>query len=123
MSRLRSLLPSRGIVFGIFATIAIGLMGSWAARLLGANFAQGSVHDYVTISAAFVVGAIGGAFGRHVSGLLALWLGVVSALLIGVGLEPPTFGPMSPPVAALLITGAGYALGRMVDPIWGGRTT
>jgi hypothetical protein len=122
MNRLRSLLPSRGIVLGIFAAIASGLLGSWAGQVLAATLAQGSLHDYVTISAAFVVGAIGGAFGRHLSGLLALWLGVVSAFLIGAGIEPPTFGPISAPVAALLITGAGYALGRMVDPIWGGRT-
>jgi hypothetical protein len=122
MSRLRSLLPSRGIVFGIFAALGTGLLGSWAGQVLAASFTQGSLHDYVTASAAFVVGAIGGAFGRHFSGLLALWLGVVAAALFGTGIEPPGFGPISPPLAALLFTGAGYAVGRMVDPIWGGRS-
>jgi uncharacterized membrane protein YeaQ/YmgE (transglycosylase-associated protein family) len=123
MSGLRSFLPSRGIVFGIFATLATGLLGSWAGQWLADAFIATGFHDYLTVSAAFVVGAIGGAFGRHVSGLLALWLGIVAAALWGSGITPPAIGPVTSFGMALLIATAGYGLGRMVDPIWGGRSS
>jgi len=122
MSGSPSRLPSRGIVFGLFAAIAVGFLGSWAGQAIGAAIAAGTIHDYVVASAAFVVGALGGAVGRHVSGLLAVWLGVIGALLLGVGLVPPGFlGFVSPPLALLVFSGAGYAVGRMIDPVWGGR--
>jgi hypothetical protein len=88
---------------------------------VAANFEAGSMHDYVTVSAAFVVGAVGGAFGRHYTGLLVLWLGVAGAALLKIGVEPPTLELMPTWAAALLLSTLGYGLGRMVDPIWGGR--
>jgi hypothetical protein len=121
MSGTPSRLPSRAIVAGLFAAILIGLLGSWAGQAIGAAIAAGTIHDYVVASAAIVVGALGGAAARHLTGLLATWLGVVLALLLGVGLAAPGFGLVSSPVALLLFSGAGYAIGRMIDPVWGGR--
>jgi drug/metabolite transporter (DMT)-like permease len=121
MSGLRSLFPSRGILVGLFAALGIGLFGSLAGGLVAANFEAGPTHDYVTISAAFVVGALGGAFGRHYTGLLVLWLGIAAAALLKIGVEPPTFELLPTWAVALLLATLGYAVGRMVDPIWGGR--
>jgi uncharacterized membrane protein YeaQ/YmgE (transglycosylase-associated protein family) len=123
MSGLRSLFPSRGILFGLVAALGIGFFGSWAGQLVAANFEVGPTHDYVTISAAFVVGAVGGAFGRRYTGLLVLWLGIVGAALLKIGVEPPTFDVMPTWAVALLLSTLGYAIGRMVDPIWGGRAS
>jgi drug/metabolite transporter (DMT)-like permease len=123
MSGLRSLSPSRGIIFGLVAALGIGFFGSWAGSLVAASFEAGPTHDYVTVSAAFVVGAVGGAFGRHYTGLLVLCLGIVAAALLKIGVEPPTFDVMPTWAVALLLGALGYAIGRMVDPIWGGRAS
>ena len=59
-------------------------------------------------------------------GLLALWVGVIGAGLLGYGLEPPEIDLVvlvDPVIVALAITGAGYIIGRIVDPIWDGRPT
>ena len=122
MSGLRSLLPSRGIVIGTAAAFLTGLLGSWAGQALAMTFTDVGLHGYVTVAAAIVVGAFGGAFGRNVVGLLALWLGVVAAASFGAGIEPPLVGPLNALAMVLLISLAGYGLGRMVDPIWGGRS-
>jgi hypothetical protein len=123
MSGLRSTLPSSGILLGLVAALATGFLGSWAGQVLAGRFSDASWHEYVALSAAVVVGAIGGAFGRHISGLLALWLGVIAAASLGIGLGPPAIEPVTSFQMTLIITLFGYALGRMVDPIWGGRTS
>ena len=45
----------------------------------------------------------------------------VVAATYGGGIAPPVIGPVNSFEAALIITMLGYGLGRMVDPIWGGR--
>ena len=122
MSGLRSQLPSRGLVVGTAGAILIGLAGSWAGQALAMIFTDAGLHGYVTVAAAIVIGALGGALGRSVVGLLALWLGVVAAAWFGAGIEPPLVGPLNALEMVLLISLAGYGLGRMVDPIWGGRS-
>ncbi|MGH2408031.1 MAG: hypothetical protein ACRDF7_08145 [Candidatus Limnocylindrales bacterium] len=123
MSGLRSLLPSGGFVFGSLAAFLAGLLGSWAGQALATTFSNGEFQLYVTVSAAFVVGTFAGVIGRGVSGLLALWLGVLGAAQFGTGLTPPIVAPLNALEMALLITLGGYGLGRMVDPIWGGRSS
>ena len=120
MSGLRSLLPSRGLILGTVGAFLIGLFGSWAGQALAMIFTGAGLHGYVSVAAAIVVGAVGGALGRSVVGLLALWLGVVAAAMFGAGIEPPLVAPLNALEMALAISLAGYGLGRMVDPIWGG---
>lgn len=121
MTGSRTLLPSRGIVLGLIAAVLTGLIGSWAGRWLTDTLA-GAVNDqYVSIAAAFVVGAIAGVVGRHLTGLAALWLGLLAAATLGGGIAPPDIRPVPSLWVALIVAGTGYALGRMVDPLWGGR--
>ena len=115
---------SRGQVVGTILAFATGLAGTWAANLLVADVEGELAHTFAVLAAGFVIGGVGGAFGRGLVGLLALWVGVIGAGLLGYGLEPPEIDlvvRVDPVVVALAVTGAGYIIGRIVDPIWDGR--
>lgn len=117
---------SRSLIVGTLLACGAGLGGSWAADALVANVDGELAHTFAVVAAGFVIGGVGGAFGRGLVGLLALWVGVIGAGLLGYGLEPPEIDLVilvDPVVVALAVTGAGYIIGRIVDPIWDGRAT
>ena len=118
---------SRGVLLGTLASLAVGLLGSWAGEqvvgLVAPPSAERFTIDFAGAAAAFVVGGVSGAFGRRLTGLLALWIGLLLAAFYGQGLHPPTLGLVDPLVALLVIATVGYGVGRMVDPIWEGRPT
>lgn len=115
---------SRGLILGTLLAFGAGLGGSWTADALVANVDGELAHTFAVLAAGFVIGGVGGAFGRGLVGLLALWVGVIGAGLLGYGLEPPEIDLVvlvDPVIVALAVTGAGYIIGRIVDPIWDGR--
>jgi hypothetical protein len=116
---------SRGQIVGTLLACGAGLGGSWAADALVANVDGELAHTFAVVAAGFVIGGVGGAFGRGLVGLLALWVGVIGAGLLGYGLEPPEIDLVilvNPVVVALAVTGFSYIIGRVVDPIWDGRS-
>ena len=112
---------SLGQIVGTLLAFATGLAGAWAANLLVADVAGELAHTFAVLAAGFVIGGVGGAFGRAYVGLLAMWVGVIGAGLLGHGLTPPGVAFLDPLVVALGVTGFGYIIGRAVDPIWDGR--
>ncbi len=115
---------SRGLILGTLLAFGAGLGGSWAADALVANVDGELPRTFAVLAAGFVIGGVGGAFGRGIVGLLALWVGVMGAHFLGYGLEPPEIDLVvlvDPVLVALAVTGAGYVIGRIVDPIWDGR--
>ena len=112
---------SRGQVVGTILAFATGLAGTWAANLLVADVDGELAHTFAVLAAGFVIGGVGGAFGRGFVGLLAMLVGVIGAGLLGHGLKPPGVEFLDPLVVVLGVTGIGYVIGRIVDPIWDGR--
>lgn len=126
MNAIARRLPSRGLVIGTLLALAVGIGGSWAALRLLEMVDGEPARAFAILAAGFVIGGVGGAFGRGLVGLLALWVGVLGARTLGFGLEAPDVALaelVDPVVTALAITGAGYIVGRVVDPIWDGRAT